>query len=178
MDIKTQKLLAKKTLTPAEVPLVFAALSATKDGLEQARRHSNRGVRRLALHFMHRTPISEAVPTVLADAPSAPLNDAPIPLGEPVALLLANNPRPRIEVPAELFFMNRDAEVSWISETCGISFSKTPSPIDILAQKFPMFTREVIEKVLSDKGSADAAARSLAAKRANLAKHKAAIAAE
>lgn len=49
-----RKLLAKKTLTPTEVPVVFEVLSATPEGLQTALRHSNGALRRLALHAIHK----------------------------------------------------------------------------------------------------------------------------
>jgi len=168
MDLKTQKLLQKKTLTTAEVTALFAVLSQTPEGLQTALRHQNRAIRRLALHASH------AKPAVVADA-SAAANEVsgvePEPIVESV-LEPTDLPiviPPTIEIPRELFTMSVDPEVSWISETCGIHF---PTPSETLAQKFPMFSSEVIDKTLNEKGSMEAAMRSLAAKRARLAQKR------
>lgn len=170
MDLKTQKLLQKKTLTTTEVTALFAVLSQTPEGLQTALRHQNRAIRRLALHAVHAKPsvVSEALAineTSAAPEPATELVTESIlePADLPIVI------PPTIEIPRELFAMPVDPEVSWISETCGIHF---PTPSETLAQKFPMFSSEVIGKTLNEKGSVEAAMRSLAAKRARLAQKR------
>lgn len=171
MDPKIQKLLNKKTLTSSEVEKLFAFLSQTAEGLQTALRHQNRAIRRLALHASHAKPtVSEAL-AVTNEVSSVEPEQAMEPAAEHV-LEPADLPiviPPTIEIPRELFAMPVDPEVSWISETCGIHF---PTPSETLAQKFPMFSSEVIDKTLADKGSMEAAMRSLAAKRARLAQKR------
>jgi len=157
---------SKKTLTRTEAEGAVASEFDT-DRLAFFTRHGNRHVRRAALHKL---AALLAPPEPPAPYERVEANIFPFPFSFTSDLWPSSSSEAVNFVEAYL----AEAIIAEVSaEPSEVSAEHAEDDVDVLAAKFPMFDRLTVQKTLENKGTVEAALRSLSAKRASLAKKKA-----